>query len=115
VTDPVGRLRTMCLALPETAEKEAWGDPTFRVRDKIFAMVKRGDGRLSVWMKAPEGVQELLTEADPGRFFRPPYLGHKGWIGVRLDADPDWEELEAQLARSWRMTAPRRLAVRAED
>ena len=61
---PTERLRKICLALPEAAEKEAWGDPTFRVRDKIFAMEKRGDGRVSVWLKAPEGSQSILR-LDP--------------------------------------------------
>src|SRR5206468_12917224 len=62
---PIERLRAICLALPEAVEKEAWGDPTFRVRDKIFAMEKRGDGRCSVWVKAPPGSQAVLVGADP--------------------------------------------------
>jgi hypothetical protein len=69
---------------------------------------------LSVSMRKRLRVKVPLTEADPTRYFRPPYVGHRGWIGVRLDAGPDWQELEAQLARSWRMTAPRRLAARTE-
>jgi len=88
-TAPTERLRALCLALPQAVEKEAWGDPTFRIRDRIFAMVKTGDGRLSVWLKAPDGAQEVLIGADPDRFFRPPYVGPKGWIGVRLDNEPD--------------------------
>ena len=83
------RLRAICLGLPEAAEKEAWGDPTFRVRDKIFAMTKRGDGRVSLWCKVPEGMQAVMVDGDPERFFVPPYLGHKGWIGMVLDAEPD--------------------------
>ena len=73
--EPMDRLRAICLALPEAAEKEAWGDPTFRVRDKIFAMVKVGDGRISVWCKAPPGSQAVLVGADPDLFFVPPYVG----------------------------------------
>ncbi len=111
---PLTRLREICLALPEAAEKEAWGDPTFRVRDKIFAMLKQGDGRLSVWMKAPPGAQEFLTEVDPERFFRPPYVGHKGWIGVWLDIPADWTELAGLVRRSYAMTAPRKLAKLVE-
>src|SRR3954452_516513 len=107
-------LREICLALPEATEKEAWGDPTFRVKDKIFAMEKRGDGRVSVWFKAPEGSQSVLIGADPETFFRPPYVGHKGWVGMRLDAKPDWKEVEALLRRSYRMTAPKKLAGMAE-
>ena len=108
--DPVARLRAICLALPEATEKEAWGDPTFRVRDKIFAMPRFGDGRVSVWLKAPPGAQEILVGADPELFFRPPYVGHKGWVGMRLDREPDWQEVRALVERSYSMTAPRRLA-----
>ena len=90
---PIDRLRAICLALPEAEEKETWGDPTFRVRDKIFAMEKRGDGRVSVWCKAPPGSQMVLVGADPERFFVPPYVGPKGWVGVRLDDKPDWDEV----------------------
>ena len=75
---PTDRLRNICLALPEAEERETWGDPTFRVRDKIFAMEKRGDGRVSIWCKAPPGSQMVLVGADPERFFVPPYVGHKG-------------------------------------
>ena len=109
--DPRDRLRAICLALPEAVEQEAWGDPTWRVRGKIFAMEKRGDGRLSVWLKAPPGAQDVLTAASPARFFVPPYVGHRGWIGVRLDTGPDWDELARLVAQSWRMTAPKRLAA----
>jgi hypothetical protein len=108
-TDALERLRQACLALPETSEKEAWGDPTFRVRDKIFAMMKFGDGRISMWCKAPPGVQEILVGAAPERFFVPPYVGHKGWIGVRLDVEVEWDEIAELAADSYRMTAPKRL------
>ncbi len=109
--DPRGRLRRICLALPEAEEVEAWGDPTWRVRKKIFAMEKRGDGHLSVWLKAPAGAQDVLTAADPARFFVPPYVGPRGWIGIRLDDRPDWTEVEALVAQSYRLIAPRRLAA----
>ena len=108
---PIDRLRAICLALPEAAEKQAWGDPTFRVRDKIFAMEKRGDGRISVWCKAPPGSQMVLVGADPDRFFVPPYVGHKGWIGMRLDNAPDWSEVALVIRRSYRLIAPKRLAA----
>lgn len=111
--DPLGRLRTICLALPEATEKEAWGEPTFRVRDKLFAMYTNnhhGDGRVAVWCKAPPGVQEILVGADPERFFVPPYVGHKGWIGVRLDVKVDWQEVAEIVQDSYRMTAPTRPA-----
>ena len=90
---PTDRLRAICLALPDATEIETGGDPTFRVRGKIFAMEKRGDGRISVWCKAPPGSQMVLVGADPDRFFVPPYVGPKGWIGMRLDRNPDWKEV----------------------
>jgi hypothetical protein len=107
-------LRAICLALPEATEKEAWGDPTFRVRDKIFAMEKRGDGRVSVWLKAPEGFQRMIVEADPDLYFVPPYVGHKGWIGIRLDDRPDWQDVCRLIERSYRLVAPKRLVSRLE-
>ena len=109
---PLDQVRRLCLALPDAAEKEAWGDPTFRVRDKIFAMVKRGDGRLSIWCKAPPGSQEVLVGADPDRFFVPPYVGVKGWIGMRIDDEPAWNEVATIIERSYRLVAPKRLAAR---
>lgn len=108
---PAERLRAICLALPEATEKQTWGDPTYRVRDKIFAMERRGDGRISFWCKAPPGSQMVLVGADPNRFFAPPYVGHKGWVGVRLDNDPDWAEVATLVKRSYRLVAPKRLAV----
>ena len=69
---PTERLRRICLSLPQAEEKEAWGDPTWRIRGRIFAMEKRGDGRVSVWLKAPDGAQEVLIGAAPDRFFVPP-------------------------------------------
>jgi predicted DNA-binding protein (MmcQ/YjbR family) len=108
---PTDRLRTICLALPEAVEQETWGDPTFRVGKKIFAMEKRGDGRHSVWCKAPPGSQMVLVGADPNRFFVPPYVGHKGWIGMRLDDGPDWSEVAQLVRRSYRLIAPKRLTA----
>jgi hypothetical protein len=108
MADGLERLRAVCLALPEAAEKETWEIPTFRVRDKIFAMAH---DRGTVWCKAPRGVQAILVGAAPERFFVPRYVGHKGWIGFHLDGDTDWREVEALIRRSYRMTAPKRLAT----
>jgi hypothetical protein len=107
----LARLRTICLALPEGVEQETWEIPTFRVRAKIFAMYTLDDARPSVWCKAPPGSQTILVGADRDRFFVPPYVGHKGWVGVHLDARPNWREIAALVTRSWRMTAPKRLAA----
>lgn len=105
---PLDRLRGMCLALPEALEKTTWQIPTFRIRDKIFAMAHDPG---EVWCKAPRGVQAILVGAAPERFFVPPYVGHKGWIGFYIDHDTDWREAAALIQRSYRMTAPKRLAV----
>lgn len=113
-TGPLPRLRTICLALPQAEERETWGTQTFRIRGKIFAMFISAGGRdplPALWCKAPKGVQQLLIEADPERFFRPPYVGPKGWIGLRFTPHTDWPEVEALVRRSWTMTAPRRLAA----
>ena len=109
--EPRERLRAICLALPEAVEKEAWGDPTWRVRDKIFAMAKRGEGRSLALVQGAAGEPEVLVGADPERFFVPPYVGHKGWVGMRLDGKPDWDEVALLVRRSYRLTAPKRLAV----
>ncbi|MGI8549620.1 MAG: MmcQ/YjbR family DNA-binding protein [Dehalococcoidia bacterium] len=109
--DPLVRLRAICLGLPEAVEKEAWGDPTFRVKDKIYVMLKAGDGRRSIWCKAaPEG-QQILIASNPERFFVPPYVGRHGWVGVRLDIQIDWDEVTEIVEESYRMTAPKRLAA----
>ena len=105
------RLRALCLALPEAEERLTWDCQTFRIREKIFAMHVPREAGAGLWCKAPPGVQQMLIEADPDKFFRPPYLGPKGWIGVRLNQNSDWPEIDALVRRSWRMTAPKRLAA----
>ncbi len=106
------RLRAICLALPEAIEKETWDIPTFRIRDKIFAMAHDPG---AVWCKAPRGVQAILVGAAPERFFVPRYVGHKGWTGFHLDSATDWAEVEALVRRSYRMTAPKRLGLLVSD
>jgi hypothetical protein len=107
-------LRRLCLALPEVHEVEAWGEPTFRVRNKLFAMyadaaTHHGGGRPAVWCKAAPGNQEMMVKAAPGRFFVPPYVGPSGWVGVWLDRGADWDELAELLADGYRLVAPKRL------
>jgi predicted DNA-binding protein (MmcQ/YjbR family) len=109
--EAVDRVRAICLSLPEAEERETWGEPTFRVRDKIFALIRRGDGRLSFWCKAAPGIQPAMIASDPGRYFYPPYVGHKGWVGVRIDGDVDWDDLADVLTDSYRLIAPKRLAA----
>jgi hypothetical protein len=107
------RLRKICLTLPEAVERETWEEATFRVRDKIFVLhiADDGDGRPALWCKAPPGSQTHLVEADPQRFFVPPYVGHKGWIGMWLDRRVDWREVMVVVMRSYRMTAPKRVSA----
>jgi predicted DNA-binding protein (MmcQ/YjbR family) len=107
------KLRAICLAFPEAVEAGGVGDPTFKVRDKIFAMRHLVQDRTSLWCKAPAGLQEGLVGVDPQRFFVPPYVGHRGWIGLWLDADVDWDHLAELVKQSYRMTAPKRLIARS--
>lgn len=114
--DPLDHLREICLALPEAHEVEAWGEPTFRVRGKIFAMYAsdsnhHGAGRRAVWYKAAPGEQSLRMAHDPERFFSPPYVGPKGWIGMRLDGAVDWNEVAEDMRDAFRLVAPKRLAA----
>jgi predicted DNA-binding protein (MmcQ/YjbR family) len=107
--DLLNRLRVICLRFPQAVETGGVGSPSFKVREKIFAMQHPMDGRPSLWFKAPRGMQGVLDGAAPERFFVPPYVGHHGWIGRWLDVAPDWEELADLVGDSYRMTAPRRL------
>lgn len=106
----IERLRPICMALPDTTEVIAWGEPTWRVRGKIFAQLDdhhHGAAHVSVWLPAPEGAQAALIDAEPERIFRPPYVGHKGWIAVILDGDCDWSMVEALVAQAYDLIAAR--------
>ena len=107
------RVRALCLALPETSERLSHGSPTFFIREKkAFVMVlddHHGDGIFGLWAAAPPGNQELLVGADPERFFRPPYVGHRGWLGVRLDRAVDWDEIAGIVEDAWATVAPAKL------
>ncbi len=112
--DALERVRAICLALPEATERPG-SMPGFLVRGKTFVWFAdnhHGDGRVALHCKAAPGDQDILVTADPTRFFIPPYLGHHGWIGVRLDRDPDWAEVADLVAGSYRLIAPKRLAAR---
>jgi hypothetical protein len=112
------RIRTLCLALPETTERPSHGAPTWFIRDKktfvMFHDDHHGDGRLAIWCAAPAGVQELLVEEEPARFFRPAYVGHRGWLGVRLDVEVDWDEMAGIVEDAYRMVAPKQLIARLD-
>ena len=115
----LGRVRKLCLALPETSERLSHGAPTFFVREKrAFLMVLRnhhGDGRFAIWCAAPEGLQAMLVEADSERFFVPPYVGHRGWLGMRLDRALDWDELAGIVEDAYAEVAPPGLVQAARD
>ena len=111
------RIRKICVGLPETSERLSHGAPTFFVRGKrAFTMVlsnHHGDGRFAIWCAAPDGMQTLLVEADPERFFVPPYVGHRGWLGVRLDRGLDWGELAGIVEDAYAEVAPPKLVEAA--
>jgi hypothetical protein len=116
---PIARLRRICLALPEAHEALAWGEPTFRVRNKLFAMYAdarnhHGAGRHAVWCKAPPGNQLLMVTAAPQRFFVPPYVEPSGWIGVWLDRRTDWAGLRDIVQDAYLLVAPKRLRARLD-
>jgi len=107
------QLRRICLALPEVTERLSHGSPAFFVREKKTLLMllddHHGDGRLAIWCPAPEGVQATLVDAEPHRFFRPPYVGVHGWLGVRLDVEVDWNEIAGIVEDAYRIVAPKTL------
>jgi hypothetical protein len=116
----VDRLRKICLALPETSEVEAWGEPTFRVKGKIFAMhassgTHHSPDRPAVWILSVSVEQDFVLRARPDRYFKPPYVGPSGWIGAWLDQNPPWAEIEELVRDGWRRRAPKKLAALLED
>ena len=117
MTDPLPRLRALCLALPETTERVSHGEPTWFVRDKktfVTYANHHHDDRLGFWCAAPHGAQEALIAADPSKYFRPPYVGHRGWLGVYLDVPVDWAEIEEIVTDAYLMVAPKRLIQQLE-
>ncbi len=110
------RLRAICLALPDVIEKIAWGEPTWRA-GKIFAQMDshhHGAEHVAVWLPANPGVQQELVHEDPVHYFVPPYVGHKGWIGVRIDRKPDWRVVAGLVADAYRLVAPPHLLARLD-
>ncbi|HET7045717.1 MAG TPA: MmcQ/YjbR family DNA-binding protein [Gaiellaceae bacterium] len=111
------RIRGICLSLPETSERESHGAPTFFVRGKrSFLTVHddhHGDGRFAIWCAAAPGMQAMLVEADPERFFVPAYVGHRGWLGFRLDRPFDPDELAGLVEEAYAEVAPAKLVEAA--
>lgn len=113
---PLDRLRALCLALPEVTEKVSHGEPTWFVgRTFVTLADHHHDDRLAFWCAAPPGAQEALVAADPERYFRPPYVGGRGWLGVYLDVPVDWDEIAELVADAYRTIAPRRLVAQLDD
>lgn len=115
-TDLAGRVRAICLALPEVTERPSHASPAFYIRDKRQFVMLWPDGHHDhefphLWCAAPPGAQAELTASDPGRFFRPPYVGGRGWIGVRLDDPVDWTEVAELCTDAYRAVAPARLVA----
>lgn len=105
------RVRRICLTLPETSERLSHGEPTFFVHKKVFVMFAgnhHNDGRIAVWLPVPPDVQTMLIESSPQTYFRPPYVGVRGWVGIELDRIGD-EDLAYHIRVAWELIAPRRL------
>jgi hypothetical protein len=118
--DPLALLRTICLSLPESDEVESWGAPTFRVKNKIFAMYAspsshHSGGRPGVWIYSVSAEQDFVLRARPDKYFKPAYVGPSGWIGAWLDKSPPWSEIEELLKDGWRRRAPKRVAALLAD
>jgi hypothetical protein len=118
-SDLAGRLRDICLALPEVTERPSHSAPTWFVRDKksfvtLWASGHHDDHFPHLWCAGLPGAQEALVGSSPGRFFRPPYVGGRGWIGVRLDGDVDWSEVAELCADAYRAVAPVRLIAQLD-
>lgn len=113
--DSLRHVRTACMALPEVEERLSHGSPTFFVRGKKTFVTHvddhHGDGRLAIWCAAPLGIQEALVAEEPRRFFVPPYVGPRGWLGVRLDVDVDWDEVGVLVEEAYRVVAPKKLVA----
>jgi hypothetical protein len=115
-SDPVERLREIALALPEVTEKLSHGEVSFFC-GKQFVMMDdhhHGADHLAFWCPAPPGAQEELVGSDPDRYFRPPYVGQRGWVGVRIDRDPEWDEVAEVVRDAYRQVAPRRLVAQLD-
>jgi len=113
------QLRTICLGFPDATERLSHSAPSWYVRDRSQFVTYWGDGHhgnrfAHLWCAAQPGVQEDLVDTEPERFFRPPYVGGRGWIGVRLDVDLDWPEIARICEEAYRRVAPKRLVARME-
>jgi hypothetical protein len=114
---PLDRLRELCRSYPQTTERLSHGEPTWFIQDKkTFVMFAdhHHDDRLAFWCAAPEGAQDVLTRAAPERYFRPPYVGTRGWLGVYLDVPVDWDEIAQIVDDAYRNVAPKRVLAQLD-
>ena len=113
------QVRTICLGLPEVSERLSHGAPSFFIRGKkslaMFHDDHHGDGELGIWCPAPPGVQSQVVETEPERFYVPAYVGHRGWLGMRLDRDPDWGEVAEVIREAYRTVAPKKLIALLDE
>ena len=112
---PLARVRKICLSLPETRERASHGAPSFFIRDKVcfvnYMDDHHADGRLALWCACPPGMREGLVKAEPEHYFVPPYVGVRGWIGVRLDRGIDWDDVERVIREAYLAVAPKKIAA----
>jgi predicted DNA-binding protein (MmcQ/YjbR family) len=104
-------LRGLCMGLPEVTEKLSHGEPAWFVRKRLFVMFAdhHHDDRVAFWCAAPVGAQEEMVDGQ--HYFRPPYVGHRGWLGVYLDVPVDWDEIAEVVQDAYRTVAPRTLVA----
>ena len=119
-TDLTVRLSEICLALPEATMRLSHGTPSWFVRDKkpfatLWATGHHAAHFAQLWCAGPPGAQEALAGSDLARFFRPPYVGHWGWIGLHLEGEIDWAEVSELCADAYRAVAPARLAALLDE
>jgi hypothetical protein len=116
--DPLPRIRKICLELPEVTERLSHGEPTWFVRGKkTFVMMDTNhhdSGHIAIWCAAPPGVQPQLVDEEPKRFFVPPYVGPRGWLGVRVDVAVDWDEVAEIIEDAYRCVAPAKLVAQLD-
>jgi hypothetical protein len=117
-TDPLDRLRAICLALPEVTERLSHGEPTWFVRGKktfVTYADRHHDDRVAFWSAAAPGTQQALVAEDPDTYFVPPYVGGRGWLGVRVDRPLDWAVVAELVDEAYRQVAPRSLVARLDE
>ncbi len=115
MNDLFTKIQSYCLEFPGTSERLSHGAPTFFINDKHsfvqYRVNHHGDGRIALWCSSPPGVQELLIETNSEVYFRPPYVGHLGWIGMRLDRAAEWAEISGIIKEAYLNRAPKKRVI----